>query len=227
MCDFLGNVTVKVVEHELVIEGEGKRPTETGAIQTFKFNRRFSMPEDVTPDDITAVMSSEGILIITIIRRIKKVTQVKDTTDAQQTETKKTTTTTTKTTKTVTITTKGSFFKDQTFVEDVKNFEQAITTVIKKFSLKITKDAYTTYREYRKNNPKNENQAVSEKETDKAKKVSFLKPFIIITFTHDLFCKTMSNLSESILIIYISTTPTWTLPFSFRFQKNHTKIFPT
>ena len=161
--DFVDNLSVKVVERELVIQGENKKTTKT-------FTRRFSLPEDVNPEDITAVMSPERILIITIIRRIVKVTQVKkDATKKDDTEK----TTTTKTTKTVTITTKGPFFNDPTFVEDVKNFEQAITTVIKKFNLKITeKDAYTTYRTYRKSNPKNENQAVSEKETDKTKKVS-------------------------------------------------------
>ncbi|XP_050718533.1 titin-like isoform X2 [Eriocheir sinensis] len=154
--DFLEDVTVTVVERELVVEGTGKRPTGSGTFQTFSFNRHFTLPEDVNPDDITAVISSEGILIITIIIRKKQTT---------------TATVVTKTTNKVTIITKGAFFKDQTFVEDVKNYEQAMTTIIKKFNLKVVKDAYTTYRDYRKANPKNENQAVSEKETDKTKKI--------------------------------------------------------
>ena len=180
VCDFVGNVTVKVVDRELVIEGEGQRPTETGTVQTIRFTRRYSLPEDVNPDDVTAVMSPEGILIIKIIRRIVKVTKVqKDTTDVKQIETtdkedtEKVKTTTTKTTKTVTITTsKTPFFNDPTCVEDVKDFQEAITTIIKKFNLTVTdKDVFTTYRDYRKANPKNDNQAVTDKETDNTRKV--------------------------------------------------------
>ena len=197
VCDFIGGVTVTVDEQILTVEGKGNRHTEGGGVQTFTFKRQFCLPDDVDADDVTAVMSPEGILIITIITKKavtsslirkeetqvkKEVTQLKTVPTIEEPKktptedvNKKTTTTTTKTTKTVTITTKGPFFNDQTFVEDVKDFQEAITTIIKKLNLTVTeKDVFTVYRNHRKNNPQNENQAVAEKDTDTTKKVRIL-----------------------------------------------------
>lgn len=161
MSDFSETVTVSVEERELVIQGEGKRKTASGAIQTFSFNRHFCMPEGATTDDVSAVKSSEGVLSVTIK---KTVTSSVTTTTATSEETGSG--------KVINITTKGPFFSDPAFASSIKEFQSSITTIIKKFSVKVTgTDTFTAYRNYRKDNPKNENQAVSVNETDKVKKV--------------------------------------------------------
>lgn len=160
MSDFTENVTVSVEERELVIQGEGKRQTASGAIQTFSFNRHFCMPEGATTDDVTAFKSTEGILSVSIK---KTVTSSMTTTTATSEDT---------TGKGINITVKGPFFSDPAFASSVKDFQSSITTIIKKFNVKVTgKDSFTAYRNFRKENPKNENQAVSVNETDKVKKV--------------------------------------------------------
>lgn len=69
MCDFLGGVTVKVVDgKEVVVEGRGNRE-KGGAIVSFSFKRNFTLYKDTNLEGITAVMSSEGVLVITIPRK--------------------------------------------------------------------------------------------------------------------------------------------------------------
>lgn len=107
--------------------------------------------------------------VISTVQSQQQVTDEKKVpTDTQQIKITKT-----KKTKTVTITnTKVPFFNDPTFVEDVKDFQESIMTIIKKMNLTVTEtDAFNTYRNRRKINPRNENQAISEKETDTTKKV--------------------------------------------------------
>ena len=91
----------------------------------------------------------------------------------KESDTRQSKVTKTKKIRTVTIiTTKVPFFSDPTFIEDVKDFQEAITTIIKKMKLTATEtDIFTVYRNRRKINPRNENQAISEKETDTTKKV--------------------------------------------------------
>lgn len=70
VCDYNTEVTVKVVEgKEVVVEGKGSRP-DGG---TFSLCRRYSLYSDTILEDITAVMSSDGILTITIPRKVSKV----------------------------------------------------------------------------------------------------------------------------------------------------------
>lgn len=69
-CDFLGAVTVKLEGKEVVVSGTGKRQKGgTGPVITFSFGRRFSLYDDTIKENISAVMSSEGILMITIPRK--------------------------------------------------------------------------------------------------------------------------------------------------------------
>ncbi|KAG7158672.1 uncharacterized protein LOC121878296 [Homarus americanus] len=70
--DFLGGeVTAKVVEgQELVVEGRAKRQQGT-CLTTLSFLRRFALPERADLKAITAVMSSDGVLLI-IIPKLRK-----------------------------------------------------------------------------------------------------------------------------------------------------------
>lgn len=68
VCDFLGGVTVKVVGKEVLVEGRGNRE-KGGSVVSFSFNRRFAFYDDTNVEGITAVMSSEGVLVITIPRK--------------------------------------------------------------------------------------------------------------------------------------------------------------
>lgn len=68
-CDFVGGVTVKIVDgKEIVVDGKGSRQ-QGGSVVTFSFNRRFGLYEDTDMDFLSTVMSSEGILVITAPRR--------------------------------------------------------------------------------------------------------------------------------------------------------------
>lgn len=68
-CDFVGGVTVRIVEgKEIVVDGKGSRQQGVSVV-TFSFNRRFGLYEDTDLAAVTAVMSSEGILVITAPRR--------------------------------------------------------------------------------------------------------------------------------------------------------------
>ena len=70
VCDFVGAVTVKVEGKEVVVSGTGKRQKGgTGPVITFSFGRRFTLYDNTIIEAITAVMSSEGILTITIPRK--------------------------------------------------------------------------------------------------------------------------------------------------------------
>nr|XP_027233920.1 uncharacterized protein LOC113825303 [Penaeus vannamei] len=66
--DFMrGDVKVKVVDEELVVEG---RAEEEGgsSVSTRSFSRRFSLPHHTDMTRITSVMSSDGILTITTLK---------------------------------------------------------------------------------------------------------------------------------------------------------------
>lgn len=69
VCDFVPDVTVKVVEgKEIVVEGTGKK----AGGGTFSFCRRYGLYEDTDLETITAVVSAEGILTITVPRKVSK-----------------------------------------------------------------------------------------------------------------------------------------------------------
>lgn len=68
--EFVGAVTVKIEGKEVVVSGTGKRQKGgKGPVITFSFGRRFTLYDDTVIDSITAVMSSEGILTLTIPRK--------------------------------------------------------------------------------------------------------------------------------------------------------------
>lgn len=146
LCDF-GTVTVKLVEgKEIVVEAVGTN--EKGG--TFKTSRKYGLYSDTDLEKITAVMSSEGILVITMPRKPKPAGA------------EAVTTTTSSTGRVVKITVKGAFFSDSAFTETVKEFKSSIKTVVQKFNIKTTEaNSFNAYREFRKKDPKNENQAVS------------------------------------------------------------------
>uniref|UniRef100_A0A0P4WJG0 SHSP domain-containing protein n=1 Tax=Scylla olivacea TaxID=85551 RepID=A0A0P4WJG0_SCYOL len=188
-----GEVTVKTVdEREVVIEGRIEK--QEGNKKTIKrFCKRFILPEDILVESVTSVVSSDGVLTITARKKVvdsgvettqviqKKVTstvQTQQVTDKssdvqEKKDTQQTKVTRIKKTKIVTITsTTVPFFNDPTYVEDVKDFQEAITTIIKKMNLTVKDtDTFTAYRNRRMINPRNENQAISEKETETVKKV--------------------------------------------------------
>lgn len=147
LCDF-GTVTVKLVEgKEIVVEATGTN--EKGG--TFKTSRKYGLYSDTDLEQITAVMSSEGILVITMPRKPKPA-------GAEAV----TTTTTSSSGRVVKITVKGSFFSDSAFTETVKEFKSSIKTVVQKHSIKTTEaNSFNAYREFRKKDPKNDNQAIS------------------------------------------------------------------
>lgn len=71
VCDFVGAVRVKIVEgKEIVVEGKGNRQ-EGGSVVSFSFCRRYMLHDDTDLDAITAIMSSEGILTITVPRKVQ------------------------------------------------------------------------------------------------------------------------------------------------------------
>lgn len=117
--------------------------------------------------DTTQVIQKKVTTTVQTQQVTDKSSDVQEKKDTQQTRV-----TRIKKTKVVTITsTTVPFFNDPTYSEDVKDFQEAITTIIKKLNLTVTEDIFTVYRNYRKNNPKIENQAVSQKDTDTIKKV--------------------------------------------------------
>ncbi|XP_071551064.1 LOW QUALITY PROTEIN: uncharacterized protein [Panulirus ornatus] len=65
--DFLGGeVTVRVVEgKELVVEGRAKRKEGT-SLTTLSFVRRFPLPDRADLETISAVMASDGVLVIVV-----------------------------------------------------------------------------------------------------------------------------------------------------------------
>ncbi|XP_042893942.1 uncharacterized protein LOC122267835 [Penaeus japonicus] len=68
MNDFMsGDVKVKVVgEKELVVEGRVEKEEGSSSVSARSFRRRFSLPHLVDMAAITSVMSSDGILTITV-----------------------------------------------------------------------------------------------------------------------------------------------------------------
>lgn len=68
MHDFMGgDVKVKVVgEKELVVEGRMEKEEGRSSMSAHSFRRRFSLPHLTDMTAITSVMSSDGILTITV-----------------------------------------------------------------------------------------------------------------------------------------------------------------
>lgn len=147
LCDF-ETVTVTLVEgQKIVVEATGTNAKGC----KFSTSRSYFLYSDTDLENITAVMSSEGILVITMPRKPKPA-------GAEAV----TTTTTSTTGRVVKITVKGPFFTDSAFKETVKEFKTCIKTVVQKFSIKTTEaNSFNAYREFRKKDPKNENQAIS------------------------------------------------------------------
>lgn len=73
--DFLdgGEVNVKAVDDvELVVEGHRERK-EDGSKSAKKFFRRFALPRDIQLEDVTSVMSSDGVLTISVPKKVSLV----------------------------------------------------------------------------------------------------------------------------------------------------------
>jgi len=70
MHDFMGgDVKVKVVgEKELVVEGRMEKEEGKSSMCAYSFRRRFSLPHLTDMAAVTSVMSSDGILTITVPR---------------------------------------------------------------------------------------------------------------------------------------------------------------
>ncbi|XP_042213196.1 uncharacterized protein LOC121860193 [Homarus americanus] len=188
--DFItdGKVTVKTVnEREVVIEGQVEKQ-EGNTKSTKRFCKRFVLPEDIDVESVSSVVSADGVLTIITQKKVTKTTVVtkqdatvaktdtsKKEVSSDTSQTSKTVTTSKKTvdrstiTRTITVVTKGAFSTDSAFANIRQEFQSSIKTVIEKFKLKSSgSDDFTTYRNFRKSNPKNENQAVSMKDTDEA-----------------------------------------------------------
>nr|XP_027233909.1 uncharacterized protein LOC113825291 [Penaeus vannamei] len=67
--DFMrGDVKVKVVDEELVVEGRAEEEEGGSSVSTRSFSRRFALPHSTDMTRITSVMSSDGILTITALK---------------------------------------------------------------------------------------------------------------------------------------------------------------
>ncbi|XP_076061732.1 uncharacterized protein LOC143037427 isoform X1 [Oratosquilla oratoria] len=64
-----GDVTVKGVGRSLVVEGSVKK-TSSGSVSSHSFRRRFSLPSQAHISDVTAALSSDGILTILVKKNI-------------------------------------------------------------------------------------------------------------------------------------------------------------
>ncbi|XP_076061822.1 uncharacterized protein LOC143037452 isoform X2 [Oratosquilla oratoria] len=64
-----GDVTVKGVGRTLVVEGSVKK-TSSGSVSSHSFRRRFSLPSQAHISDVTAALSSDGILTILVKKNI-------------------------------------------------------------------------------------------------------------------------------------------------------------
>ncbi|XP_045606872.2 mucin-22 isoform X1 [Procambarus clarkii] len=161
-----GEVTVKIVnEKEVVVEGRIEKQ-EVKTTTTKRFCKRFVLPEDTDAKSASAVMSADGVL--TIITR-KKVTITTTKQKEVSVEKKVTSKTVDRSTfnKVLTIVVKGAFFSDTTFEDVRQEFQSSIKTVVEKFKIETTStDQFTAYRNFRKRNPKNENQAFCVKDTE-------------------------------------------------------------
>lgn len=76
-------------------------------------------------------------------------------------------------TKTLALTKKGPFFADRFFLDCRDEFQAALKLMLTKLKIKtIRSEEFNAYRNVRKVNPKNDNQVVSQKDTDKLMRVS-------------------------------------------------------
>ncbi|XP_076061805.1 uncharacterized protein LOC143037444 isoform X2 [Oratosquilla oratoria] len=64
-----GDVTVKGVGRSLLVEGSAKK-TSGGSVSSHSFRRRFSLPSQAHISDVTAALSSDGILTILVKKNI-------------------------------------------------------------------------------------------------------------------------------------------------------------
>ncbi|XP_076061846.1 uncharacterized protein LOC143037464 isoform X2 [Oratosquilla oratoria] len=64
-----GDITVKGVGRTLVVEGSVKK-TSGGSVSSHSFRRRFSLPSQAHISDVTAALSSDGILTILVKKNI-------------------------------------------------------------------------------------------------------------------------------------------------------------
>ncbi|XP_076062043.1 uncharacterized protein LOC143037537 [Oratosquilla oratoria] len=71
-----GNVQVKAVGQILVVEGRTEKLTN-GSRSTHTFRRQFSMPQDAKLTDVTAALSSDGILTI-LAKKVSKSRESKE-----------------------------------------------------------------------------------------------------------------------------------------------------
>jgi len=72
--DFMrGDVKVKVVDEELVVEGRAEEEEGGSSVSTRSFRRRFALPHSTDMTRITSVMSSDGILTITALKTVNNL----------------------------------------------------------------------------------------------------------------------------------------------------------
>ncbi|KAK8751058.1 hypothetical protein OTU49_012763 [Cherax quadricarinatus] len=160
-----GEVTVKIVnEKEVVVEGHIVKQEATK-----RFCRKFVLPEGADAKSVSPVMSADGVLTIITKKKITITTTKKETSEKEVSVEKKTSKTVDRSTfnKVLTITVKGAFFSDTIFQDIRQEFDSSIKTVVEKFKIKTTSsEQFTAYRNFRKSNPKNENQAFAVKDTE-------------------------------------------------------------
>ncbi|KAG8222841.1 hypothetical protein J437_LFUL007549 [Ladona fulva] len=62
-------ITVKVVDNNIVIEGKHEEKEDEHGFIYRHFVRRYILPKDASPDDVTSTISSDGVLTVTAPRK--------------------------------------------------------------------------------------------------------------------------------------------------------------
>ncbi|KAK7067253.1 hypothetical protein SK128_020018 [Halocaridina rubra] len=174
--DFIvgGEVNVKTVdEQRVVIEGHVQKQ-EGGTTSSKSFMKTFIF-SDAEMEEIYSVMSSDGILTVTIPKKqqLQQIVNVerKITTTTQQTQNTSATSSLTGD-RNLSITQKGNFFDDSFFEDARQPFQEAVKDVLQKSNEATSQtDVITTYRNLRQRELKDETQAATVSDDQKQHKI--------------------------------------------------------
>ncbi|XP_064079467.1 LOW QUALITY PROTEIN: uncharacterized protein LOC135196549 [Macrobrachium nipponense] len=161
-----GEINVKTVdETKVVIEGQVQR-TEGNSTSSKSFKKTFIF-SDADMENITSVMSSDGVLTVTVPKKQQEMQQItnverKVTKTLQQTQNTTDTSSTQQGDKRLCITQRGNFFDDSFFEDARRPFQEAVQQVLQKSNVTTSQsDQITTYRDLRQRELKDETQAAT------------------------------------------------------------------